>query len=160
MDHPYPSWPSTGPTRLAESAPVTQVRPVPALQRPRYSLADAHPYRRNWLPLPHPALPGPRAVRARARPPDRSARYFTNEDPEAEFEVETADVAEVFETWRAKCADARARVAAAPSLDFTDTQDGKEFSLRWIMIHMIEEYTRHNGHGDLIRERIDGVTGV
>ncbi|MEU7042886.1 DinB family protein [Streptomyces varsoviensis] len=33
-------------------------------------------------------------------------------------------------------------------------------SLRWILVHMIEEYARHNGHADLIRERIDGVTGV
>ena len=36
---------------------------------------------------------------------------------------------------------------------------GKEFSLRWIMIHMIEEYARHNGHADLLRERIDGTVG-
>jgi uncharacterized damage-inducible protein DinB len=33
------------------------------------------------------------------------------------------------------------------------------FSLRWILVHMIEEYARHNGHADLIRESIDGVTG-
>ena len=33
------------------------------------------------------------------------------------------------------------------------------FSLRWILLHMIEEYARHNGHADLIRESIDGVTG-
>jgi uncharacterized damage-inducible protein DinB len=33
------------------------------------------------------------------------------------------------------------------------------FSLRWIILHMIEEYARHNGHADLLRESIDGVTG-
>jgi hypothetical protein len=33
------------------------------------------------------------------------------------------------------------------------------YSLRWILVHMIEEYARHNGHADLIRERIDGATG-
>ena len=33
------------------------------------------------------------------------------------------------------------------------------FSLRWILVHMIEEYARHNGHADLIREAVDGVTG-
>ena len=86
--------------------------------------------------------------------------YYTDEEPEAEFDVETADVAESFAIWRAECADARARVAAAPSLDFTGAQEGKEYSLRWIMIHMIEEYARHNGHADFIRERIDGATGV
>ena len=35
-----------------------------------------------------------------------------------------------------------------------------EFSLRWIYVHMIEEYARHNGHADFLRERIDGATGV
>ncbi|MDT0202270.1 DinB family protein [Nocardioides sp. AE5] len=34
-----------------------------------------------------------------------------------------------------------------------------KFSLRWILVHMIEEYARHNGHADLIRESIDGLTG-
>ena len=87
--------------------------------------------------------------------------YYTDDDPEAEFDdLDDADVAEVFETWRSECAAARLRVAAAPSLDVTGTQDGKEFSLRWIMIHMIEEYARHNGHADLLRERIDGTVGV
>ena len=36
---------------------------------------------------------------------------------------------------------------------------GAWFSLRWVLVHMIEEYARHNGHADLIRERIDGATG-
>ena len=36
---------------------------------------------------------------------------------------------------------------------------GEPFSLRWILVHMIEEYARHNGHADLLRESIDGVTG-
>lgn len=37
--------------------------------------------------------------------------------------------------------------------------DGKTHSLRWIVVHMIEEYARHNGHADLLRESVDGVTG-
>ena len=37
--------------------------------------------------------------------------------------------------------------------------EGTQFSLRWILLHMIEEYARHNGHADLIRESIDGATG-
>jgi len=87
--------------------------------------------------------------------------YYTDDRPEAEFDdVDGADVAEAFETWRAECAGARERVAAATSLDDTGTQDGKEFSLRWIMVHMIEEYARHNGHADLLRERIDGTVGA
>jgi uncharacterized damage-inducible protein DinB len=87
--------------------------------------------------------------------------YYTDDNPDADFDdVDDADAAEAFETWRSLCASARERVAAAPSLDVTGTQDGREFSLRWIMIHMIEEYARHNGHADLLRQRIDGVTGV
>jgi hypothetical protein len=38
-------------------------------------------------------------------------------------------------------------------------RDGQAVSLRWIMLHMLEEYARHNGHADLLRERIDGMTG-
>ncbi len=37
--------------------------------------------------------------------------------------------------------------------------DGRAPSLRWILIHMIEEYSRHNGHADLLREQVDGATG-
>ncbi|TFV67897.1 UNVERIFIED_ORG: DinB family protein [Bacillus sp. AZ43] len=45
------------------------------------------------------------------------------------------------------------RLAAVP------WPDGRTPSLRWILVHMIEEYARHNGHADLIREQIDGQTG-
>ena len=38
-------------------------------------------------------------------------------------------------------------------------RDGRAPSLRWIVVHMIEEYARHNGHADLLRESIDGETG-
>jgi uncharacterized damage-inducible protein DinB len=67
---------------------------------------------------------------------------------------------------RALFDDAVARsdaVAAGVSLDQlserTDRRTGERFSLRWILVHMIEEYARHNGHADLIRESIDGSTG-
>jgi uncharacterized damage-inducible protein DinB len=45
-----------------------------------------------------------------------------------------------------------------PSVRATRKGD-QHFSLRWIMLHMIEEYARHNGHADLLRESIDGETG-
>jgi uncharacterized damage-inducible protein DinB len=46
------------------------------------------------------------------------------------------------------------------SLEETMTSpDGQDYTLRWVYLHMIEEYARHNGHADLIRERIDGATG-
>jgi hypothetical protein len=45
------------------------------------------------------------------------------------------------------------------ALSVEEREDRGRFSLRWIMLHMLEEYARHNGHADLIRESIDGQTG-
>ncbi len=71
-----------------------------------------------------------------------------------------ADVAEAFETWRQECDQARVIAAAVPSLDDTfEGNDRQTYSLRWIVSHMVEEYARHNGHADLLRERIDGARG-
>jgi uncharacterized damage-inducible protein DinB len=74
-------------------------------------------------------------------------------------DVATADVAEACRLWRAECDHARELVAAAPSFDVTGFRRSGYVSLRWVMTHMIEEYARHLGHADLIRERLDGSTG-
>ncbi|MEU7058328.1 DinB family protein [Streptomyces sp. NPDC046197] len=74
---------------------------------------------------------------------------------------------EVMAAWQAEVHGGRQRIADA-SLDdcghLSEQEAGhvgdQGVSLRWIMVHMIEEYARHNGHADLIRERIDGVTGA
>jgi len=50
-------------------------------------------------------------------------------------------------------------VSAGFELDDCGTRRGEAFSLRWIYLHMIEEYARHNGHADILRERIDGNVG-
>ena len=60
--------------------------------------------------------------------------------------------------WQAECARSRG-VAAQHGLDDTGVRRGASFSLRWIYVHMIEEYARHNGHADLIRELVDGEVG-
>jgi hypothetical protein len=81
---------------------------------------------------------------------------------EAAFrDVATASVPEAFGAWQAECDHARALVAAAPTLDIGDHRGrtGQWFSARWVLTHMIEEYARHNGHADLLRERLDGCTG-
>jgi uncharacterized damage-inducible protein DinB len=65
-----------------------------------------------------------------------------------------ADVA----AWQAEC-DASRASAAAHQLDDTGFRHGQDCSLRWIYVHMIEEYARHNGHADLIRELVDGAVG-
>ncbi|SRR6266545_6380004 len=92
---------------------------------------------------------------------DTPAIYYSADDPDGEFDnVDTADVDEAFATWHRECEAARKNLAAAESLDVLGTyRTGDQVSLRWIMNHMIEEYARHNGHADLLRERIDGVTG-
>jgi uncharacterized damage-inducible protein DinB len=60
--------------------------------------------------------------------------------------------------WHAECEHSRT-AAAAHQLDDTGIRRGEPYSLRWIYTHMIEEYARHNGHADLIRELIDGAVG-
>ncbi|WP_246074992.1 DinB family protein [Nonomuraea terrae] len=73
-------------------------------------------------------------------------------------EVDTASVPEAFDTWRREIEHAR-RISAAKPLDAVGDRNGDDCSHRWVLVHMIEEYARHNGHADLLRERIDGVTG-
>ena len=86
--------------------------------------------------------------------------YSAPDDPDGDFDhVDSADVGEAFATWRAECDVARANVAAAPDLEVTGLRRDERVSLRWILVHMIEEYARHNGHADLLRERIDGAVG-
>jgi uncharacterized damage-inducible protein DinB len=76
--------------------------------------------------------------------------------------VDKADVAAAFSAFEAECEASRRAVAAASGLDVLSkerSRAGEQFSLRWIVTHMIEEYARHNGHADLLRETIDGTTG-
>ena len=65
-----------------------------------------------------------------------------------------ADVA----AWHAEC-EASLRRGRAMRTDRTGLRRGEPCSLRWIYVHMIEEYARHNGHADLLRELIDGSVG-
>jgi uncharacterized damage-inducible protein DinB len=102
---------------------------------------------RNWF---RPVLGGE----------EMSGIFSPNLDWEASFrDVATADVAEAFRLWRTECDHARELVAAAPPFDVTGFRHSGYVSLRWVMTHMIEEYARHNGHADLLRERLDGSTG-
>ena len=85
--------------------------------------------------------------------------YFSDEYPDGEFDlVDDADAAKDLARWREECARSRELIRGVP-LDATGGKRGKAYSLRWILVHMIEEYARHNGHADIIRERIDGATG-
>ncbi|WP_370645240.1 DinB family protein [Pseudonocardia sp. DSM 110487] len=87
--------------------------------------------------------------------------YYSDDDPDGDFDnVDPAAVDVAFAAWRAECARAREIAEALPSLDVMITDRvGRRLSARWVLVHMVEEYARHNGHADLLRERIDGVTG-
>ena len=77
-------------------------------------------------------------------------------------DVDGAAPEEAFAVWQAEIRIARDIEAAAPSLEVigVDRRSGDEYSLRRVMLHLVQEYARHNGHADLLRERIDGVTGT
>jgi uncharacterized damage-inducible protein DinB len=86
--------------------------------------------------------------------------YFSEAAPNDDFDaLDSAPPREVLARYRTEVDRIRQEIAAVPlDHEFTDKR-GKTFSLRWVYLHMIEEYARHNGHADLLREAIDGVTG-
>jgi uncharacterized damage-inducible protein DinB len=93
---------------------------------------------------------------------DVPRRYQTEADPDGDFNGAVADPAVVDEAWAAW----REEIAFADQfikehdLDFVgQDSEGDPVSLRELLVHMIEEYARHNGHADLLRERIDGRVG-
>ena len=91
---------------------------------------------------------------------DLPSLYSTDADPDGDFDnVDDADAAEALTTWRAECEQSRGVIAGHALDDIVHQKTGSAVSMRWIMTHMIEEYSRHNGHADLLRERIDGATG-
>ncbi|MFJ2579527.1 DinB family protein [Kitasatospora aureofaciens] len=90
-----------------------------------------------------------------------TGHYWTKEDPDGDFDnLDTADVAADFAIWHAEIEAAR-RASAGLPLDTVGKRPrrGQEVTLRWILVHMIEEYARHNGHADFLRELVDGATG-
>jgi hypothetical protein len=87
--------------------------------------------------------------------------YCSDEYPDGDFDLARAEGAEAdLAAFTRECGLARA-AAAGHSLDetFVHALRGTTMDLRWVYLHMIEEYARHNGHADLLREQIDGVTG-
>jgi uncharacterized damage-inducible protein DinB len=88
--------------------------------------------------------------------------YQTPEDPDGDFNGAVASevaVAEAWTAWQAEMAFANEFIADH-DFDFVgDDGTGEPISLRELLVHMIEEYARHNGHADLLRERIDGRVG-
>ncbi len=89
--------------------------------------------------------------------------YYSPDNEDGDFDdVDQADVAADFVAFRAEVDACRAVAATYADLDTIAAVKRRgvhAVSLRWIYVHMIEEYARHNGHADLLRERIDGRTG-
>jgi hypothetical protein len=100
---------------------------------------------------------------------DAPRLYCSPDDRDGDFDGAVPDpevVAEAWATWRDEVDFANRYVAAAPSLDITGDDPlnqhgsgGGAMSLREVLVGMIEEYARHMGHADLLRERIDGRIG-
>jgi uncharacterized damage-inducible protein DinB len=110
-------------------------------------LADVE---RNWF----------RRVMAQA---DAPPLYWSDDEPEGNWLGAVADPAVVDDAWRAwreEVAFAEKFVADSPDLGIRGVmRDGTSVALREVLVHMIEEYARHCGHADLLRERIDGRVG-
>jgi uncharacterized damage-inducible protein DinB len=92
-------------------------------------------------------------------------RFSSEDEPDGDFDGAVPDpngVEEAWEAWRAEVAWADEFVMDHPDLDAPGKRKDRwtgEMSLRWVLVHMIEEYARHNGHADLLLERIDGRVG-
>lgn len=84
-------------------------------------------------------------------------------DPNWEFHTAVGlDPEQLLGRYREACERSRAVVADATGLDQLSVKklrDGRHFSLRWVLLHLIEETARHVGHADLLREAIDGTVG-
>jgi uncharacterized damage-inducible protein DinB len=85
---------------------------------------------------------------------------WTEQDPDADFRIEPDETAEsVFAFYREQIERARAIVAKAQLDDRVKGKAKQPYTLRWILIHMIEETARHAGHADILREQTDGAAG-
>jgi len=94
------------------------------------------------------------------REPDLPYIYCATQDWDDQdlVPLDDADWEADLAIWKAEC-EASRQAAVRHSLDDTGIRRGDAVSLRWIYTHMVEEYARHNGHADLIRELIDGAVG-
>lgn len=88
--------------------------------------------------------------------------WSDDHDFQAAYDASSATRAEAFAAWEAEVGHSRRVEAAAESLEVTAyvTKWEEDVSLRLVMLHMIHEYARHNGHADFLREAVDGTVGA
>jgi hypothetical protein len=87
--------------------------------------------------------------------------YYDDARPDGDLEVDAGmSLADTIVVWRAEialCDQIVSRVTDMGQLSAGRSRMGYQPNMRWVLVHMIEEYARHCGHADLIRERIDGA---
>lgn len=86
--------------------------------------------------------------------------YYSDDDPDQDFDSLDGDPAEALAVWRAECARSR-EIVASMELDAAGVhaRTGRPVTCRRVLIGLIAEYAQHCGHADLLRERIDGAVG-
>ena len=84
---------------------------------------------------------------------------WSDDDPDADWRPEPGESAQEIVALFLEEAERSRQIAAAADLDAMSALPGVAVSLRWVLLHMLEELARHLGHADLMRERIDGATG-
>jgi uncharacterized damage-inducible protein DinB len=91
---------------------------------------------------------------------ESKAQPWDPKDPEFDMRVEPGETAaDIIAFYRQACVDADAVINAVDIEELGVSWEGEDVTMRWILIHMIEETARHAGHMDLMRELIDGRTG-
>jgi uncharacterized damage-inducible protein DinB len=125
-----------------------KLRPVPTSKLSLHGLVrHMAEVERNWF------------TRVLRRQPDTPPIWIDRAVEDSELvPLDEADWEADVAAWQAEC-EASRQAAAEHALDDVGERRGVPCSLRWIYVHMIEEYARHNGHADLIRELADGSVG-
>ena len=93
---------------------------------------------------------------------DAPDHYCTPEHPDGDFDdLDSATADEVWTHYQAEIAESRRVLSTFSDADELTRSTGHRSgrTVRWVLLHLLEEYARHNGHADLLREAIDGSTG-
>ncbi|WP_424185614.1 DinB family protein [Actinokineospora sp. G85] len=158
--------PFLGDTRAQVAGFIDFMRDVVVRKASGLSEADAH---RAVLPSPLMTVTGLlshlRWVEAHwfgtvlEGEPDRAP--YTDEDPDADFRAgEALTLEQAIAEYTAQCAVSREIAARHDDDEVLPFRDGGQVTVRWVLLHMVEETARHVGHLDVIRESLDGATGV
>ena len=92
---------------------------------------------------------------------DVAPLYCSEEDPDGDLDrLDSAPVEQVWSRYRADVAESRRILATfSDGAEPARRTSGSRPRVRWVLTHLIEEYARHNGHADLLRQALDGGTG-